>query len=152
MQTAFDFSAPIAPSAVPLARHCSSMGARHAQERFARQALALLTLYRQRGPLTDKEAAQALGVERSTINARRNELVKRGLVTAVGVRRSEDTRINNTTWTFSTEAVMSDDDKPNTDTPDLPATSADATGDSSSEPKADGETNTSVEHEADAER
>lgn len=98
MQPQFDFTAPIAPARNPLAKHCSQQGAQSAQERIGRQCLALLTLYRQSGPLTDAEAAQALEIDRSTINARRNELRRRGLVEAVGTKRNEHTGISNTTW------------------------------------------------------
>lgn len=80
-----------------LSAHTSAMGAVAASERAGRQALALLALYRDRGPLTDREAAEALGVERTTVNARRAELRKLRLVRAVGVRRAA-TGINNTTW------------------------------------------------------
>jgi predicted ArsR family transcriptional regulator len=81
----------------PIARHCSHQGAVDASERAGRQALALLALYRQHGPLTDREAARRLDVERTTINARRNELVKLGLVTSHGSKRA-DTGIRNTLW------------------------------------------------------
>lgn len=100
-QHAFDFTAPIAPSSSPLARHCSQQGAQSAQERIGRQCLALITLYRQRGPQTDVEAATALGIERTSICARRNELRRRGLVEAVATKRNEETGISNTTWGLS---------------------------------------------------
>jgi len=82
--------------AVAISRHCSYSGALEASERVGRQALALLTAYRVYGPLTDRQAAnvltaqlpehvQASGkrIERTTITARRAELIRRGLVQAV---------------------------------------------------------------------
>lgn len=92
------FSPPIAPALDPVARHCSSMGALSASERIGRQCLALLTLYRQHGPFTDAEAAARLRVERTTICARRHELIARGLVQRVGTRKHATTLISNTTW------------------------------------------------------
>jgi predicted HTH transcriptional regulator len=85
----------------PIARHCSYQGAKKAEERCARQALALLAVYREHGPLTDAEAAYRLGVERTTINARRNELVAQGHVSARGTRKNDKTNINNTVWGLS---------------------------------------------------
>lgn len=96
-QPAFDFTTPIAPSGSPLARHASWLGAISGQERVGRQCLALLQLYRDEGPLTDREAAKRLGVERTTINARRGELVKRGWVVAVDLVETE-TGVKNTRW------------------------------------------------------
>ena len=89
---------PVAPALDPVSRHCSSMGALDASERVGRQCLALLTIYRQRGPLTDAEAADAMRVDRTTVNARRNELVSRGLVARVGTKKNALTHISNTTW------------------------------------------------------
>lgn len=82
----------------PLSRHCSYQGARHAAERAGRQALALLALYRLHGPLTDAQAASLLHVERTTVNARRNELKRLGLVRAIDTAKNPDTGVRNTTW------------------------------------------------------
>ncbi len=82
---------------VPLSRHCSHQGALHASERCGRQAVALLSLYRADGPLTDVQAAKGLSVERTTICARRNELVRLGLVRAVDSIKGEH-GISNTRW------------------------------------------------------
>lgn len=84
--------------AEPLARHCSHQGAVAASERVGRQCVELLSAYALHGPLTDAEAAKHLGVERSTINARRAELKARGLVSAHGTKKNETTGISNTTW------------------------------------------------------
>jgi Fic family protein len=97
-QPDLDFTAPIAPSRSPIAKHCSALGAKSAEERIGRQCLQLLTAYQQRGPLTDSEASKVLGVERSTINARRSELVRRGLVEAVGSAKNPETGVRNTRW------------------------------------------------------
>jgi len=90
------FSLPFSGS-VTLSRHCSHQGALSAFERVGRQALELLTAYRQRGPLTDAAAAQVLGVERTTINARRAELRRRGLVQAVDTVKGAH-GVANTRW------------------------------------------------------
>jgi hypothetical protein len=66
----------------PLSRHSSYEGARTASERVGRQCLELLTAYAN-GPLTDREAAERVNLPIATICARRNELVKRGLVQAI---------------------------------------------------------------------
>jgi len=92
------FSLPFSGS-VTLSRHCSHQGAVGASERVGRQCLALLTAYRERGPLTDAAAAQMLGVERTTICARRNELKRRGLVQAVDTVKG-DYGVNNVRWGF----------------------------------------------------
>lgn len=81
----------------PLAAHCSWLGAEDAKARSGKQTAALLGLYEQHGPLTDAEAARRLGVERTTVNARRNELVRRGLVVAVDTVKAA-TGIRNTRW------------------------------------------------------
>lgn len=99
-QSHFDFTAPFSGS-TPLSKHTSWLGAQSAAERIGRQALALLTAYQDRGPLTDVEAAAVLNVERSTINARRNELVRRGLVAAIGATANVRTGIRNVTWGLS---------------------------------------------------
>jgi len=84
--------------ATVLSRHCSAQGAISAKERCGRQALALLALYRARGPLSDAQAAEAMGIERTSVNARRNSLVKLGLVVAVDAVKNPQTGINNTRW------------------------------------------------------
>ncbi len=102
MQPDFDFSAPIAPSSSRLARHTSAMGALDANERIGRQCLRLLTLYRERGPMADWEAADLLCLYRSTINARRNNLIARGLVQAIDTAKNPKTGISNTRWGLAT--------------------------------------------------
>lgn len=81
----------------PRSRHTSYAGAKAASERVARQAMRLIDAYRDHGPLTDAEAAFFLGVERTTINARRAELIARSLVESKGTRKSVH-GISNTTW------------------------------------------------------
>lgn len=92
------FSTPIAPAADPVARHASAMGALDASERVGRQCLVLLNLYRRLGALTDQEAADALHLDRTTINARRSELIKQGHVVRIGTRKNARTHITNSTW------------------------------------------------------
>lgn len=77
------FSIPYAISATPEATECSKAGARKAAESVGRQSLELLALYKQHGPLTDREAADLMRIERTTVNARRSQLRRLGLVTLV---------------------------------------------------------------------
>lgn len=86
----------------PVPRHCSYAGAKDASERVGRQCLALLTAYATHGPLTDREAATALGLERTTINARRNELRRRQLVRVCGTVKNTATGVRNTRWGLTT--------------------------------------------------
>jgi len=79
----------------PEARQCSYLGAVDAQGRAARQRDAYVALLGERGPLTDQEAADLMGVERSSINARRNELGE--LVTNAG-RKMGQRGSPNTLW------------------------------------------------------
>jgi predicted ArsR family transcriptional regulator len=85
-----------------LSRHCSAEGAKSAAERCGRQAVALLALYRSHGPLTDAQAADAMGIERTSINARRNALVKLGLVEAYDTVKNDRSGISNTRWQLAT--------------------------------------------------
>lgn len=90
---------------VPISRHCSALGAIAAQPRACRQARAYLMLLRERGDdgLTDYESAILLGLERSTINARRGS-VSQGdepWVIASGRTRPGPTGIRNTVWVLS---------------------------------------------------
>ena len=83
---------------VPISRHCSYEGAQAAAEHAGRLALKLLALYASHGPLTDAEAAGLLEVGRSSINSTRGNLVRLGLVHAVGTKKNPETGVNNTTW------------------------------------------------------
>jgi hypothetical protein len=62
----------------PLSRHCSAQGAQDAQPRACRQTRRYLLLLDARGAegATDWEAARLLGLERTTINARRVPMTK----------------------------------------------------------------------------
>jgi hypothetical protein len=79
-------------------RHASHTGAEDAKGRALTQTIRLLRLLKDHPDgLTDREAADMLMLERSTINARRAELVKADLVYAGGFRRGE-TGIKNVCW------------------------------------------------------
>lgn len=88
----------------PLARHCSHQGAVQAAERAGRQAVAILALYAAQGPLTDAEVAEALGIQRSSVNARRAALMKLRLVRSWGTKQNPATGITNTTYGLITGA------------------------------------------------
>ena len=69
----------------PISRHCSRRGAEDAQQRSGAQLLRYLELLRLHpGGLTDFEASRLMDIERTSINARRAPLVKRGVVVANG--------------------------------------------------------------------
>lgn len=83
----------------PASQHTSYLGAQDGARRAARQTQRYLDYLDGRGVLgaTDWEAAGALGLERTTINARRNELVKAGQVMAGGYRPGP-TGTKNVVW------------------------------------------------------
>lgn len=117
MNLAFDFSprpvdpqrepvghAPIAPSADLKARHCSSMGALHAEKSSANLHAAMVALYRIE-PRSDAEIADVLStpvrtIAPSTISARRKELIEAGIVAreSCGTRKNSRTGVSNTLW------------------------------------------------------
>ena len=79
-------------------RHASHAGAADATTRALPQTIRLLQALKDHPHgLTDREAAQVLGLERSTINARRAELVKADLVYADGFRKAASGVVN-TIW------------------------------------------------------
>jgi len=84
----------------PVSADCSRAGAVHAAETAGTQALQLLALYRQHGPLTDAEAAHLMGVDRCAINARRASLIKMELVDRKpkGTKRNAVTGVMNSMW------------------------------------------------------
>jgi hypothetical protein len=67
----------------PQARQCSYQGAQDAAGRSVSQLQRYLRLLAD-GPRTDRQAAEALDLERSSINARRNFAVNQGWVTDTG--------------------------------------------------------------------
>ncbi len=89
---------PFAESPSPLAGQTSYNGAQAATGRAENQTIRLLELYAKRGPTHDWDAAKWLGIERSTVNARRVPLCKRGIVVAVDTVKNADTGIRNVRW------------------------------------------------------
>jgi hypothetical protein len=80
-------------------RHASRAGAEDAAPRALSQSIRYLSLLKMRPQgCTDAEAADLLGLERSSINARRVPLVKAGLVVADGFRLGPTGKIKNTVW------------------------------------------------------
>lgn len=91
-------SAPIAPSKVLVARHCSAMSALALEN--GRDALwkRMIALYAS-GERTDAELAVLLKVRESTISARRSELIKAGWVGSSDLtRKNPRTGISNSVW------------------------------------------------------
>jgi|SRR5579872_1605712 len=69
------------------AAHASYEGARDAEDRALPQTVRYLALLKARPQgCTDREAAKLLGIDRTSINARRNPLEKAGLVYGDGFR------------------------------------------------------------------
>lgn len=81
----------------PLSRHCSFLGAQAAHDRALPQAVRYLSYLKDQGErgATDSEAAAALGIARSSINARRAALGD--LVVAGGTRRGVS-GVRNVAW------------------------------------------------------
>jgi predicted transcriptional regulator len=82
---------------VPQSAHSSRAGAEDAAPRALSQTVRYLSALKTYGGLTDAEAASRLGLERSSINARRRPLVKAGLVIADGFRTGS-TGVKNVIW------------------------------------------------------
>ena len=59
----------------------------------------ILMLFRfSKEPMTNREMAAALGMEPSTVSARRNELVNKGLMKRAGKRKCTESRFTAYTW------------------------------------------------------
>ena len=84
----------------PLSTHTSYLGATSASARALPQLVTYLQLLWHAYPdgLTDAESAERMGVERSSINARRAPAVQAGLVEAYGARMRASTDTSNTVW------------------------------------------------------
>ena len=87
----------------PISRHCSWTGAVKAAPRAGSQCWRLMGMYRDLGPRTDHEAADALDLPLATICARRGWLVKNRWVQAVGTKPGPFGTAN-TTWGMSSDA------------------------------------------------
>lgn len=96
-----DCELPFAESPSPIAAQASFAGAQDAAHRSQTQTLRLLELYAKRGPTTDWDAAKMLDIERSTVNARRVPLCRRGIVVAVDKVMNDATGSENTRWGLS---------------------------------------------------
>jgi hypothetical protein len=90
---------------VPLSRHCSSQGAIDASPRVGRQTRLYMDLLATRGThgATDWEASILLGLQRSTINARRVPLTKgdEPWVTSTETRPGPTGRVPNAVWVLT---------------------------------------------------
>jgi hypothetical protein len=81
----------------PLSRLASYDGARAAQSGAKDQRQRIYDLLFLHGPMTDHEISEALRMLRSTVCARRNELLDEGRVMACGLKPGPF-RIRNTEW------------------------------------------------------
>lgn len=88
----------------PISRHCSALGALNAQPRACRQTKRYLRLLAARGAsgLTDWESADLMGIERTSITARRRPLCRIAdpWIVTNGTRPGP-TGIRNTVWVLS---------------------------------------------------
>ena len=80
-------------------RHASWTGAKAAEPRAGSQALRVLVALKAQ-PMTDHELSHALGLPLATICARRNALVKMGLVIAFALVEGPY-RAKNTQWSVT---------------------------------------------------
>lgn len=85
---------------IPQSQHTSRAGAVDASARALPQTIRYLQVLKDHGGLTDLEAAKLLGLERSSINARRVPLMKAGIVVADGFRKGP-TGVRNVIWTIA---------------------------------------------------
>lgn len=86
----------------PQSKHASHAGAEQAQPRGVSQTIRYMQALKDRPMhgMTDREASNVLGLERSTINARRVPLVKAGLVKSEGFRPGAS-GIKNCVWVLA---------------------------------------------------
>jgi len=86
--------------ATPLSLHNSAKGAEDAKVRALPQLVTYLTLLWHAYPdgYTDAESAERMGVERTSVNARRAPCVAAGLVEPYGSRTRPSTDTSNTVW------------------------------------------------------
>lgn len=76
----------------------SRQGAIQAQPKAGHQSALVLETLKTVGPLTDHELVAQTGLPLNVINARRRELVKRGLVMNCGTRTNPRSGVLNTQW------------------------------------------------------
>lgn len=91
----------------PLSRHTSYQGAEDAKARALPQLVVYLALLKSVYPdgMTDAEAAERMGVERTSINARRKPLHQAGLVESYGTRERVSSGNPNTVWRLALPAT-----------------------------------------------
>lgn len=81
-------------------RETSRQGARKIAPKVYDLHERMLWQFRLKGALTDAEMAELLDVERTTVNARRSELIRLGLVDLApkGTRKNPKSGLKNATW------------------------------------------------------
>src|SRR6476660_5499923 len=100
----FDFAPAVrpvsdSPMRKPQAKRTRKLGQLVANLDRATLYWRITQLYRRLGPLTDAEVAAELGIERTTVNARRNELIQLGKVSDTGrTRKNPKSGMENTLW------------------------------------------------------
>jgi hypothetical protein len=81
-----------------LAAECRRDGHQRGKATASGLHVALMGAYVSMGPMTDAEMASYLKLERTTVNARRNELVEAGRVVKCGTKINARTRVKNVLW------------------------------------------------------
>lgn len=88
---------------LPLTRHCSYEGAKAALPRAGSQALRVLMVIKDHGPVTDHDLVARTGLPLNVVNARRHALLEKGLIHAAGSVVGPHA-VRNTTWAFGEQA------------------------------------------------
>lgn len=86
----------------PISRHCSFEGAQKALPKAGSQAMVVLVAIKDHGPLTDHELVMFTGFPLNVVNARRHELLRKGLIHAAGSIKGSS-GVRNTTWAFGAQ-------------------------------------------------
>lgn len=81
----------------PQSAHTSRAGAEDAAPRALSQTVKYLAILKAYGGTTDREAADLMGIERTSVNARRRPLVTAGIVVPKGFRQGP-TGVKNVVW------------------------------------------------------
>jgi hypothetical protein len=86
--------------------HALSIASFHTLPQKEVQEQALLALYARGMALSDREAADILGWERGNVSARRNGLLKRGLVSELGQQVDPSTRKKVAKWGLQKDTLF----------------------------------------------
>lgn len=90
----------VEPITVPFqpSSETSRAGAKRVEKIAGRQCQELAEAYRIKGPMTDHEAAEWLGWERTTVIPRRHQLIHAGQVEKTGTRTNPASGVSNAVY------------------------------------------------------